>query len=180
MRGTEEQASCSTGVDGTQTTRPLHAGRYRLEGFQGIPADSYVASATVGAQDALNGDFELVKGNLNLEVRVRRGAAVAGGKVTDSQGRVVHDAVVAAIPDSRAARPLATLAYPSDRTDQNGVFEIRGLSPGLYRLYAWSVLEEAALRDPDFLRRFEGRGNEINIRESDTVLKDLKILDEAQ
>jgi hypothetical protein len=175
-------ASCYTGADGTQALPPMHSGKYELSGFLGIPQDAYVVSATLGSQDALNGSFDVMRSSSSatLEVLIRRGAGVMTGKVVDSQGRIVHDAVVAAIPDSPAVRPLWALAYPSDRTDQNGVFEIRGLRPGAYRLYAWSVLDEAALRNPEFLKKFEGRGSEASVREREPTSKDLRIVDEPQ
>src|SRR5688572_25991284 len=130
VRGAGSSAACVTGVDGTQTTGPLQPGKYQLTAFQGIPAGGYVATATLAGQDALNGPVEVTKDAAVLDVRVRRDAGVIRGKITDSQGRSVHDAVVAAVPDSPAARPISTMAYPSDRTDQNGVFEIRELRPG--------------------------------------------------
>jgi hypothetical protein len=173
-------ASCYTGVDGTQTLPAIQSGKYELTGFQGIPADAYVFSATLSGQDALSGSFDVTRGSSTLEVLVRRGAGVMSGKVVDSQGRTVHDAVVAAIPDSPAARPLSALAYPSDRTDQNGVFEIRGLRPGGYRLYAWSVLDESSLRNPEFLKKFDGRGSDVSVREDEVASKDLRVVDEAQ
>ena len=172
------QATCGTGPDGTGAFRPLAEGRYHLTLFQGIPADTYVVRATLGGQDALNGDFEVTKSSSSLEVRVRRNAGVIRGSVADRQSRRVHDAFVAAIPDSPA--PQSLYPYSFDRTDQDGVFEIRGLRPGSYRLYSWSVLDEGALLNPSFLKAFEGRGTEIRVHEGATISHELRILDEEQ
>ena len=170
------QASCGTGADGKGAFRPLAEGRYHLRLFQGIPEDAYVVRATLGGQDALNADFEVAKTSSTLEVRVRRNAGVIRGAVADRQSRLVHDAFVAAIPDFPAAQSL--YPYSFDRTDQNGVFEIRGLRPGLYKLYSWSVLDESALLNPSFLKTFEGRGTDTRVSDGATVSHELKILDE--
>jgi hypothetical protein len=179
LDGGSNPSVCVTQQGGGGVVPSIKAGKYTFGGFQGIPQGLYVASAKQGDRDVLTDGLEVTKEATTIEIRVRRGAGVARGVVTDSQGRIVHGAVVIAVPDLPFAGRVAVEGlYPLDRTDQNGAFEIRGLRPGGYRLLAWSDVQDSALNNPEFFKKFEGKEAAITIAESQTASKDLKILDE--
>jgi len=48
-------------------------------------------------------------------------------------------------------------------SDVNGKYELRGIAPGSYHLFAWTELEGGAYRNADFMKEFEGMGTPIKI-----------------
>lgn len=58
-------------------------------------------------------------------------------------------------------------------TDQSGRFSMKGSIPGDYRVLAFQAVERSSLSDPDFLERFQDRGESIHVREGDTLNIDL-------
>jgi hypothetical protein len=94
--------------------------------------------------------------------------------VRDAAGNTVLGAVVAIVPDEprRGAGPL----YRSVVSDPNGRFEIHGIAPGYYKLFAWPELEGAAFRNAQFMKDFEGRGKPTKIEKGTRVSIDLTTL----
>lgn len=78
------------------------------------------------------------------------------GKVQNAEGITIPDAVVTIVPDApfQKAGPL----YRSSTSDINGNFELRGISPRNYHLFAWSDLEGAGYRNAEFMKEFEDKG----------------------
>jgi hypothetical protein len=77
------------------------------------------------------------------------------------------------VPDS-ARRPRGDL-YKNALTDEMGRFEIRGIAPGNYKVFAWELVEFGAWQDPNFIRLHENRGSSVRItaggrQSTDTVL----------
>jgi len=72
---------------------------------------------------------------------------------------------VALLPDEahRSARRL----YKSTATDQYGRFELRGITPGDYKLFSWEEAESGAWEDPEFLKPFEQKGEKISLQDGD-------------
>jgi hypothetical protein len=54
-------------------------------------------------------------------------------------------------------------------TDQSGRFSMKSIVPGDYKILAFQAVERSFLSDPEFLARFEDRGESIHIREGDTL-----------
>jgi len=99
---------------------------------------------------------------MSLEVVVSGGAGVLEGKVADAAGKPVHNGLVALVPDS----PLRERkdyygAYKETRTDQNGGFEIGGITPGAYQVYAWADAPASIFRNADFMKAFVGKGTRL-------------------
>jgi hypothetical protein len=82
--------------------------------------------------------------------------------------------VVAILPDPplRAAGPL----YRASQTDVNGKFTLRGISPGSYRLFAWSEIDGAAYRNAEFMKAFEERGTPVRIENGQRLSLDITAL----
>jgi len=79
-----------------------------------------------------------------------------------STDKPVHNGLVAIVPDS----PLSERkdyygAYKETRTDQNGGFEIGGITPGAYQVYAWADAPASIFRNADFMKAFVGKGTRL-------------------
>lgn len=170
-------SNCVSTNDGTYEIPAIHTGEYVLSSFQRAPADSYLSSAKQADRDVLARRIDVTVEKSILEVRFRRGAGIVRGIVTDREERRIQDALVAAIPDTQVPYEVGSQPRFSGRTDQNGEFEIRGLSPGTYRLVAWAVLEDSALKD-EFLKKFAEKGTVVAIQEKSVVVQDLRAADQ--
>jgi len=149
---------------------------YRLD-LTGMPPDSYVRSATAGGRDILKDGIQ-IEGDTELDIVIAAPGGVVEGHATNAAGERISDAVVALVPDP----PLraAGLFYRSSISDINGKFQMRGVAPGAYRLFAWSELEGPAYRNAEFLKMFEERGAAVRVEKGTKVSLDVKALDEQE
>jgi hypothetical protein len=138
----------------------LPAGNYHLE-LEKLPADQYVQSATIGDRDVLAEGIRL-QSDVDLQVVLATPGAIVEGVVKDASGNSLSDAVVALVPDS-PYRAMGGVLYRSTISDVNGNFELRGIAPGNYHLFAWPDLEGAAYRNAEFMKKYEDAGKAIRI-----------------
>src|SRR4030095_2746107 len=118
------------------------------------------SSAKVGEKDILTEGLQL-DADTELQIVIRSPGGTIGGAVTNFRGEKLSDAVVALVPDRprRAAGPL----YRSIIHDVNGSYEIRGVAPGSYHVFAWTDLEGAAYRNAEFMKDFDDKGQPVKI-----------------
>jgi hypothetical protein len=84
------------------------------------------------------------------------------------------NAVVVLVPD----QPLRGFGYlyRTGATDMNGVYELGGIEPGNYRVFAWRRLNGAAYRNEDFMK--EQIGQPVVMRNEEKVTVDLVVVAE--
>ena len=97
--------------------------------------------------------------------------------VEEEDGRVVPDAVVALIPDE----PLRGIGYlyRSTVSDVDGGFELSGVFPGSYRLFAWSHINGAAYRNEEFIKKYQSAGKPVTIRNTEAIATDVIVVDSS-
>jgi len=169
-----------SGPDGVLTLPSLYAGSYKLGAVRGLPPDTYVSRVTQGPRDVLKQGLNVEKGETTLEVVISPGAGVFEGKVVDGKGKPAQNALVALVPEG-ALKDRADYygAYQSTRTDQDGEFDIRGITPGSYQAYAWANASAGGFRSDDFMKPFTGKGAPVKLEQNGRAKVDLKILDGA-
>jgi len=146
--------------DGTFVIENVFEGEYRLH-VAGFPEEFYVRSAKWGGGDALS-SFSI--GRVQAGGMLVINLALDGGRV---DGTVIQDkqpvpgAFVALVPDppNRSREDL----YSQTSADLLGRFSLLGLPPGDFKLFAWEPGENAAYRDPDFIKTYESHGAHIHI-----------------
>lgn len=158
-------ASTQTGCLGAEYS----PGLYRLE-FKDMPPNAYVVSAKADDHDVLESGVQLT-GNIQLRIVLNTSGSVIEGVVSDSNGQKLSEAVVALVPDAplRLAGPL----YRSAISEIDGRYEIRGVAPGSYHLYAWPDLEGAAYRNAEFMKAFDDRGVPVQVKKGEPVALNL-------
>jgi len=146
-------------VDGGDCNGSFIPGHYSLS-LEGIPPDEYVFSATVGEKDILEDGFQLTD-DCELQIVLSKSGGRVFGVITDADGNRVSNAIVAVVPDKplRQAWPI----YRSEISDQNGNYQLQGIRPGSYHVFAWRELNGESFRNPDFLDSFEARGIEVKV-----------------
>jgi hypothetical protein len=170
-----------TREDGTASL-PFPSGRYELTSVEDLsgttPSNQYVASARQGHRDALTENIIISDDeDAFVEIRMRRGAGKIGGVVRDSQDRIVANAQVALLPHGpmSASRLLDLRKTAGARAD--GSFELLGLRPGTYLLYAWQTPGNP-YRDSQFMKQYEGKGTPVRVEENGHGNVELRVLKE--
>jgi hypothetical protein len=135
-----------------------------------LPDPWYLAAVTSGARDVLRHGLETGGGPLNpIDVVIADDAARVTGVVRREDATLVPEARIVLIPPANRRGPLSS--FPTSVADAGGVFGLRTVPPGEYRILA---LDEAGRQAqsplvlpyweaPDFLARYESRGEVLEI-----------------
>ena len=100
-------------------------------------------------------------GKIVVEILVGKDAGDIEGAVSDKD-KPVPGAVVVLIPEPRLR--IHRSLFQESETDQSGRFQIKGVAPGTYKLFAWDDIEPGAWWDPDFLKNYEGKGETVTLK----------------
>ena len=141
-----------------------------------IPAslqDAYVKSIRMGEQDVLGNGLRLnLSGSTrdSLVIIIGNNAGRIHGKVVNGEGQPAPAATVVLIPeDSLRFR----VAHKYASTDSEGQYQIQGIAPGDYQLFAWEQVDKGAWQDPEFIRNYESSAKRLQIEEGGKVSVDL-------
>ena len=139
-------------------------GDYEVRFFQLHP-NQYVKSVRSSAIDALSGLLRVDSRSspIQLDVVIGANGGSIDGAVVDDKREPQADIKVALIPD--AAQRQRNDLYKDAVTNESGRFQMQSIAPGTYTLLAWDDVEDGAWFDPEFLKRFEGRGTRVRVDE---------------
>jgi hypothetical protein len=139
-----------------------------------LSEDCYIKEMRFG--DTVLQDRELrVRGTpANLEITVSSRGARISGSVLNADSLPISGAWAVAVPEEEKRKSLRL--YKAVSTDQYGHFEIRGMAPGKYKLFSWEGIEARAWEDPDFLKDYEDKGQEVEVQDADQKSVELKSL----
>ena len=130
----------------------------------------YLKSATAGRDDVLEKGFSVATSR-NLDLVFALGAKVSG-TVTTSDGTAAPGVTIVAAPDRKHAG-LAD-AIRTATTDQNGRYQLQGLRPGSYHIYAFEHIEPGAYEDEEWLKGFASQSQSLRVAEGAQETLDLK------
>jgi hypothetical protein len=132
------------------------------DSLQGV----YVKSAKLGGVDVLNTGFRFAgEPDKVLEIVLARNAGSLAGRVEDERKQPAAGVFVTLVPDLSTARLYRTDMYKTTSTDADGRFEVKGLPPGDYKIFALEGFEKDAWLDPEFFKPYEERGLSIKVGE---------------
>ena len=161
-------------ADGGFVLKDVPDGSYALN-VCCLPQDAYLKAARLGGDDVLDAALTLSQGRPAgpLEIAVSAAGGHIDGVVQRDQKPFLGATVVLA-PD--ANRRGQTRLYSAAVSDQQGHFALGSIPPGDYELFAWERVEEGGYVDPDFLRRYEGRGKTVHVDEGGKLKVDLELI----
>jgi hypothetical protein len=158
--------------DGTFAFAAVTSGVWDI-GVQPIPKGGYFKSMKLGDQDVLTEEMTITPyTNAPLQIVLSARGGVLSGKV-----RVPDDSV----SDQRGRPSAIVLLAPVGRfshvesffmmrpADEAGRYEMRGITPGSYKLFAFDRLEPNSLQDPDFMARIDPLGKPVEVHEGDEI-----------
>jgi hypothetical protein len=141
-------------------------------GLEGLPSDAYVVSVKSSGRDLLAEGVNIT-GDMELEIVLGQPGAVIAGTVRDAGAEVLPHATVALVPD--VPYRATGLRFRHAVTDPHGKFELHGIAPGSYKLFAWPELEGAAYRNAEFMKAFEDRGLPIKVERGTREMVDFAV-----
>ena len=97
------------------------------------------------------------------------------GRVLNDQQQPVPGAAVVLFDELLHARITRTDKFRVSSTNRAGKFQIKGLPPGDYKVFAWEDLDSDIWLDPDFTQH-ESQGMSLHIEEGKVQGVDIPII----
>ncbi len=165
-RGMGARRDDSAKADGTFSLVGLPAGLYDFDVWSRCDV-CYIKSIFVNGSDVVNTGLQVGSGaNLSsIEILYRDDSANIAGTVTKNDGSVAPGATVVLMPDG--PRRERSGIYRRVPTDQYGGFVAKGIVPGKYYAFAFDKIDYSSSTDPDFLKRFEDKGQSFTVSEEE-------------
>ena len=136
----------------------------------------YLKSARLGPTPMVDGKLAIHSGGDNtLEYVVSCHASQVEGQVLTSDSLPAEGVFVVLVPEPRLREDSSK--FLDVRTDQYGRFLIKGITPGDYKLFSWSSVEQGDWQDADFLKHYEGKGVSVPLEEGDHKSVDLTLIE---
>lgn len=143
--------------DGHIRFESVYAGRYRIIAG-GTVAGYYVDSIRLGITDVTGQPVDLAPGCPPIRITYRAGAARVVGLVDNAPG-----VIVVLAPKNDAL--LAAQFTRSAGTGLDGRFDIGGLRPGDYYIWAFDHADMTAFADPDFVRSLVALAETVHVEQ---------------
>jgi hypothetical protein len=135
-------------------------GTFRMRGFSpsvvrvslhGLEENLYVKAISLGGQKVNAKDLDLTSSSGGeMEILLSPNGAEVTGVVRDADAKPVPGAVVQICDKDGAVAKTVN-------ADLNGAFDLKGLAPGDYKVFAWEDLGDGIVTDPNFRERFDGK-----------------------
>ncbi len=170
------RVSAQVGPNGAFTLSGVSAMRYGVAVTTNSPG--YLKSATLGGRDVLIDGLDMRNGGGNLEIVYSMSAAEIDGMATTADGPAAANGIVTVVPDP--PQPERPDLYRQGPTFAGGLFSIRGVPPGKYRVHVWEELEPGAQYDPDYMKPFESLGTSVSVGENGKAQLTLTQISAAQ
>jgi protocatechuate 3,4-dioxygenase beta subunit len=167
----------SARVEATEhfTLKEVSNGEYRVA-VGGFTKDCYIKDTAYGDTHSADGVISVARGaGAALEVTISSRGARVQGAVVDKDGLPAAGVSVVAVPDE--ARRTNFRLFKEQTTDQYGKFDLHGLAPGSYKLFAWAGVERGEWEDENFLKPFEATGESVELQDGDLKTVNLKLLE---
>jgi Carboxypeptidase regulatory-like domain len=162
----------NVGKDGRFTITNVPPGIWDINAGP-IPPGGYIKSMYLGDQDVLTEEMAIGPStSAPLKIVLGTQAATVAGDVTS--GDKPARAAVLLAPDGKFHHVLSFYGYAP--TDDKGHFEIKGVTPGNYKLYAFEEFDPQSIQDPEFLPPFEQAGAPVTLREGAKTTKNLNVM----
>jgi hypothetical protein len=147
-------------------------------GIEPVPKGGYLKAMYLGDLDVLA--EEMVIGPdapppLQI-VLSTRGARLTGR--VESDPPLAQKQVTALLVPQGCLRPVLA-PHRIEATREDGRFEMAGLRPGSYKLFAFESFDVSAWLNPDFLKPFESFGVEVELAEGESAESNVPLIPEG-
>jgi hypothetical protein len=156
--------------DGTFRLAGLTPGPWTVA-LEPLPEGLWLKMESFANNDAIGGEVNISeggRGQLRI-VLATDGAQISGTVGKDGQPSKATVVLVPAAPEMRNSR----LLYRVTHTTEHGLFSLRNVRPGSYKLFAFQEIEPFDWLDPDLLRAVEGSAAPVTIGPGENLQRDL-------
>jgi len=156
------------------TLKEVPQGTFRINA-DGISKDCYIKEVQFG-ENVLPDRVLHAKRGVSAELRITissRGARLQG-IVANDESLPVAGVWVVAVPEE-SKRNLRYL-YKAVTTDQYGRYDLRGLVPGEYMIFAWDGVARGEWEDPEFLKTNGAKAVTVEVSDNDAKSTDLHLI----
>ncbi|HZD96414.1 MAG TPA: carboxypeptidase-like regulatory domain-containing protein [Candidatus Sulfotelmatobacter sp.] len=139
-----------------------------------LPEGLWVKTATFADSEVGTGEFHVNEGTRG-QIRVvlaNNGARISGTVTANGQPCLATVVLAPAAPELRGSHQL----YRVTNTTERGLFILKGIPPGAYRLFAFQEIAPFEWLDPEQLRLVEALGEPLSLGEGENVLRDLVVI----
>lgn len=173
-----DNRSTVAGSDGGFTLSDVPRGRY-IVGVDNLYGGPYLKELRLAGQSILDAVVDFTGGfpDGTMEVVISTDGGILSGRVQTKDGETPQFATITLLPASRKFGHARL--YPTADADASG-FEVKGIAPGRYEVFAWERIEDTAHWNEDFMRPFLTRGKVVVIEEGKTENLDLEIITVAE
>ena len=147
-----------------------------LDHLESAHPNAYIAQVAQGSRRLAEEEpFLVSESGGEVRILLKRDGAVVRGKVV-GEGGVVRGAVVVVAPKNRAFNHR----YRAATTSNDGSFEVSGLAPGDYGLFAFdgNVDIEGDYLDADFLALYSSQATALEAVANGTYALDLRVVEQ--
>ncbi len=167
--------SAQADKDGAFRIRNVMPDAYTVNMY-GLRDNFYLKSVRLGDADVTEAGIDLSQGVSagELTVIVSPDGGQVDGTVQNEKSEPAAGTTVVLIPSAEKRSILRF--YKTTIADASGTFSLKGITPGEYKLFAWDQIEMGAYQDPEFLKRFDSKGESVSIKEKAHETKQLKAI----
>jgi hypothetical protein len=159
--------------DGTYQIPDVPAGVWDIDAGP-VPKGGYMKSMKLGEEDVLTGEMRITSSTpAPLKIVISTNGATISGKVAGAAGDPVRAAVLV-MPQGRFGYVVSFRA--SAASDEKGHYEVLGVRPGTYKLYALERFDFDQIQNPANLKAFAAKAVTIEIQEGEKMSQDLKLI----
>jgi len=156
----DDSPEAKPALDGKFTLKNVFPGRYQIR-VNGLPDQAWVKSVKIGDQELDMDGADLSAGSGTLEIQISRTAARIEGIIVGADEKPLSSATAVLIPESRRE-----VLYHRVVAEADGTFHMWSVPPGKYKLLAWEDLESGAELDPDFVKPYEAKAQDLVLEEN--------------
>ena len=167
--------SASVEPNGTFTVPAVLTGFYPVV-VSGLPPEAYIVDIRYGgvslhesAHDLNGPQLQAGLSGTQLQIFIAYNGGTVDGVVEGLAGgrEDATGATVVLIPDT--SRRFVQSYYKVTIAASMGSFSLSGVAPGVYQLFAWQSIPATAWLNPEFMSRWEGRGQVVSIEAGRTA-----------
>jgi hypothetical protein len=150
------------------------AGEEAFVDVTGLPETAYVADIRQGDQSVYDSGLRLTGSPEPLRIIVEAAGGAVEGIVRNEQRQPESLVTVVLVPSAERRQNAAL--YKTRITGEDGRFEIRGIPPGAYTIFAWKSVPPTAWQNAEFLTSFMDRGHVVKVTSSSRSALELEAI----
>jgi hypothetical protein len=163
--------SASVEPNGTFVIPAVLTGFYSVTA-DGLPPEAHVSDIRYGgtslhdmAHDLNGPELQAGLSGTPLQILVATNGGSIDGMIDEREAAA--GATVVLVPDN--SRRFIQSYYKAVVAKSNGAFSFKGVPPGVYQLFAWESIPDSAWLNPEYMARWEGRGQVVSMEAGGSV-----------